>query len=97
MPDTSTSPTRARDDAHSLGRINWPLVKARCTELGAKTNIEAALLMGMAPRTLDRLRFHPSGDARLSTVLNARRVLGLSLDEMFPAAPEATKRKRGAA
>jgi hypothetical protein len=73
------------DGAPAAGPLNWPLVKERCTELGAKTNIEAALLMGMAPRTLDRLRFHPNGGVRLATILHARKVLGLSLDEMFPA------------
>jgi hypothetical protein len=83
--------TRAIDDAPPC-RINWPLVKARCTELGAKTNVEAALLMGMAPRTLDRLRFHQDGNPRLSTLLKARKTLGLSLDDMFPAGEVACDR-----
>lgn len=85
MPDASVTRTRDIGDAPERGPINWPLVKARCTELGARTNIEAALLMGMAPRTLDRLRFRPDGGVRLATILHARTVLGLSLDEMFPA------------
>ncbi len=85
MPGASTLQSRDVDDPSERGPINWPLVKARCTELGAKTNIEAALLMGMAPRTLDRLRFRPDGGVRLATILHARKILGLSLDEMFPA------------
>ena len=82
MPDARARIRRVANDAPTP--LNWPLVRKRCEELGARTNIEAALLMDMSPRTLDALR-GGYRDTRLSVVLNARRILGLSLDEMFPA------------
>lgn len=83
MPVSRIRRSRATD-VPEPSPLNWDLVKARCEELGAETNIEAALLLGVAPRTLDRLRFGKHGGVRLDAILNARKVLGLSLDEMFP-------------
>lgn len=85
MPDARTRRTRVAPGASSA-HFNWPLVQARCKELGAETNIEAAILMGMAPRTLDRLRFKADGGVRLDTILHACEVTGLTLDDMFPLA-----------
>lgn len=88
MPDAQTHELRATYSASA--RLNWPLVWARCAALGARTNADAARLMGMAPRTLDRLRYGTAG-TKLEAVLHAQEVLGLSLDEMFP---QPTRRRR---
>ncbi|MDG4791920.1 helix-turn-helix transcriptional regulator [Micromonospora sp. WMMD1102] len=81
MPDAQTSELRAIPSASA--RLNWPLIRARCAELGARTNRDAARLMGMAPRTLDRLRYG-SAATSIETVLQMQEMLGLSLDDMFP-------------
>lgn len=84
MPDSRPSNSRATQGAS----FNWPLVRKRCEQLGAKTNIQAALLIGLSPRTLDGLRTGHR-DTRLSAILKTRQVLGLSLDDMFPADDQA--------
>lgn len=88
MPDAQTRELRAIPSASA--RLNWPLIRARCTELGARTNRDAARIMGMAPRTLDRLRYG-SAATSIEAVLQAQEALDLSLDDMFP---RTVKRRR---
>lgn len=81
MPDAQQQDACATQSAPRV--LNWPLVRDRCYERGATDHREAARLMGMAPRTLDRLR-SGTADTKISKILRAATVLDLSLDEMLP-------------
>lgn len=82
MDDVLTQRADATPDVSVA--FNWPAVRERCAERGARTNVECAVALGLSPRTLDRLRLDPEGGL-LRVALQVRRKTGLSLDELFPA------------
>jgi hypothetical protein len=93
MSDSRRPRRRATHSARTA--FNWPLVKQRCVDLGARTNIEAALLMEMSPRTLDGLRFG-SRDTGIDAILRAAEILDLTIGEMFPPAADRSDRQAAA-
>lgn len=80
-------PTPARDNNVPPIEVDWDRIRQRCESLfGSRTNIQCAVAMGLAPRTVDYFRQNPA-TSTLRVAFQIQAATGLTLDEMFrPAA-----------
>lgn len=85
MYDAQARPARAMDGPQV--EVDWDRIRQRCESLfGSRTNIQCAVAMGIAPRTLDYFRQNPA-TSTLRVAFQIQAATGLTLDEMFrPAA-----------
>lgn len=79
---TATPPAPPRDTGATAPSIRWAVVERECRARGATTDDARAELLGIDRRTVIRWR-HGQTSARLATVMQVARVLGVSLDALI--------------